>query len=150
MSTKSTIFLSLVIIQFWIVFKNILILHTYRNAMSVVDMGFVWLILYFLVGIIGMSIKFFAKLRYDWVVYLLSYLTIIDSIYFLILHSPYYEHSGVLPIEINLKNINPITYYSELNAGPPPIHYIYVVIAYNIFIALLTYLISKIQNTTKT
>lgn len=144
MRTKSTIFLFFVIIQLWIVFWHIFILTPHASPLAVLGKES-WLILYILVGIVGMSIKLITKIRYDWVVYLSSCITILYGIFILIIHSPHYHNIGTLPIAIKLRDINPITYYEDLAKYPPPVSSIYVVVCYNIVTSLLAYFRSKKQ-----
>lgn len=145
MKLKVIIFLFFSLCHFKIAFQYILKISPHLGPLAMLSKD-ILTCFYIIVGIIGISIKIIYKIKYDRIVYLLSCITILYSIFILTIHSYYYYNVGALPIYINPRNINPITYYTNLAKYPPPISSIYFIIGYNIIVSFLIYYIRKKQS----
>ena len=142
MKLKVTIFLFLSLCHLGIAIQCILKMSPHLGPLAILSKD-IWTYFYIIIGIIGISIKLIYKIRYNWVVYLSACITILYCLSILTLHSPYYHNADTLSIDINLRDINPITYYEDLGQYPPPINSLYVIMSYNIIVFLLTYFIHK-------
>lgn len=122
--------------QIIVALKYILPLAPQPNQWGFIDEEF-YTIVYILIGLISISIKYFKRLPYNWLVVLCSIVVLYFTAQTLIIHSPYYYNQGELPFFINTYNKMSIIYYNELNKFPPKINICYALIIYNIIILIL-------------